>query len=559
MIKRVLHFFLVVLFSLVPCLALAEQPTPMTTEPACAAMEFKAGEIIVKFREGVPRVGIQSLLLADDMRILDEMDDLGFMLLSVPKDQELEKTEELKRSPWVEYAEPNYVIQIVDPIPFELPYSLRAQDVIPPPNDPYFPSQWNLDKIQARAAWDVTTGSNRVVIAVVDSGVDLDHPEIENKIWTNPGETPGNKVDDDRNGYVDDVHGWDFVNLNGEPQDDYGHGTFVAGIAAAETNNGLLIAGVSWGAEIMPVKVVDDNGKSYHWDIAGGITYAARNGAKIITVSPALYSHIDPQPLQAAINDAYARGTLIVAGSGDPNLSDPIPPDAYQYPAALGHVVSVAATTHNDGHPDFSTYNDKVDVAAPGVEIRSFWEGGYGWISSTRVAAAHVSGLAALVWSVNPTLTPDEVESIIESTAVDLGEPGKDNYFGHGRIDASAAVSATTHYLEVEPDDGLYFLVCDDSSPASQMIVNPYTNSSTWSATTMASWLSISPPEGYTPSSVTVSINKDGLPEYGLYTTAITATSTMTSCVNNPKTITATVNYSSQCWRNYLPLLFKES
>jgi len=188
----------------------------------------------------------------------------------------------------------------------------------------------------------------------------------------------------------------------------------------------------------------------------------------------------------------------------------------------------------------------------------SIYSDAYGRFSGTDAAAAHVSGLAALIWSVNPTLTPDEVESIIESTAVDLGEPGWDECFGHGRIDAAAAVRATPHYLQVEPDS-LYFLVCDDSNSPSGMITNPGTNSSTWSVAATAPWLCISPPEGYTPSSATVSINMDGLPDYSVYTATIPATSTLTSCVNSPLKITITVNYASQCWRSYLPLLFKKS
>ncbi len=555
MSRRVLYLLAVALFFFLPCLSFAEEPKPTTTDPACGGMGFKAGEIIVKFREDIPQASIQSLFLVEDLGILDEMDDLGFMLLSVPKGQELEKMEELKRRPLVEYAEPNCLIKVADPIATKPHYSFRAPEIFP--NDPYLPWQWNLPKIEAFGAWDITTGSEKVVIAFVDSGVDLDHPELKDKIWTNPGEIPGNEVDDDGNGYVDDVHGWDFVNLKGEPQDDYGHGTFVAGIAAAEADNGVLMAGVSWGSEIMPVKVMNQNGETYHWDTAGGIRYAAKNGANIINLSWSLYSYIDPQPLRAAINDAHAKGVLIVAGSGDPNPNDPIPPDEYQYPAASDHVVSVAAIDRDDGHPNFSTYNDKVDVAAPGVDIFSFWPGGLGWWSSTGLAAAHVSGLAALVWSVNPSLMPDAVESIIESTAVDLGEPGWDEYFGHGRIDASAAVRATPHYLEVEYDDPFYFLVCDDSNPPSRKITNPNTSCSMWSVTATAPWLSISYCEGYTPSSVTVSIDKDSLPGYGLYTGVITATSTMTSHMNNPQTITATVNYPLQCCRSYLPLLFK--
>ena len=557
MIKRILHFLLIIPFLLFPCLAFAEEPMPTTTNLALDAEEFKAGEIIVKFKEGIPQAGVQSLLLAENISILDEMDNLGLVLLSVPKGRELEKIGKLERHPLVEYVAPNYVVQIASPIAAEPHYSLRALDV--EPNDPYFPSQWNLSRIEAPAAWDITTGSDKVVVAFIDSGVDLDHPEFKDKIWTNPGEIPGNGIDDNGNGKVDDVHGWDFVNWDGEPQDDYGHGTFVASIAAAETNNGIQMAGISWGAEIMPIKVFDENGVSYHWHTAGGIEYAADHGAKIINLSWTLHDYIDPQPVQNAVDYAHSRGALVVAAAGD-NYDD-----SYQYPAALDNVVSVAASDRDDGHPDFSTYNDKVDVAAPGADILGIYlGGGYARLTSTHAAAPHVSGLAALVWSVNPTLTNDEVEGIIESTAVDrVGDPaqdtpGRDDYFGYGLIDANAAVMTTTHYLAVEYDDPFYFLVCDGCAPPSRKITNPNTSCSTWSVTATASWLSISPCEGYTPSSVTVSIDTGGLPDYGLYTATITATSTMTSYVNNPKMITATATYT-QCWRNYLPLLFKES
>jgi thermitase len=569
MIKRILHLLLVVFLLLLPCLAFADEPKPTITDPASpssppklggkegglGAVELKAGEIIVKFKEGIPQASVQSLLLAENLSILDEMGQLGILLLSVPKGRELEKIEKLKRNPLVEYAEPNYMIQVASTIAAEPHCSLRAPDVFP--NDPYFPSQWNLHKIRAPAAWQITTGSDRITVAFVDSGVDLDHPELKDKIWTNPGETAGNEMDDDGNGFVDDVRGWDFVNWDSEPQDDYGHGTFVAGIAAAETNNEILIAGVSWGAEIMPIKVLDEFGRFDRHHLAGAILYAADNGANIIDLSWSLPSYINPQPLQDAINYAHDdKGALVVAAAGDSG------DDSYQYPGALDHVVSVAATNHDDEHPDFSTYNDEVDVAAPGAGIFSFWDGLYGWADGTGYAAAHVSGLAALIWSVNPTLTNDEIagagmESIIEFTAVDLGEPGRDDYFGHGRIDAAAAVLATPHYLEVETDAPLDFLVCEDGIPPSGKITNPNTNSSTWRAMPTDDWLSISDPEGHTPSSAMVSINKGGLSEYGPYTTAITATSTMTNCVDIPLIIPVTAVYT-QCCRSYLPLLFKD-
>jgi hypothetical protein len=559
MIKNILHFLLAVLFLLLPCFSFAEEPIPTTTDPACGAMEFEAGEIIVKFKGSIPQASVQSLLLAEDVEVLDEMENLGLMLLSVPSGQELEKVEELNRNPLVEYAEPNHIVQIADIIEVEPHCGLRAPDV--EPNDPRYDGQWNLPQIEAPAAWDITTGSKKVVIAFVDSGVDLYHDELEDKIWTNQDEKPGNDFDDDGNGYVDDVHGWDFVNWHGEPQDDYWHGTFVSSIAAAETNNGDGMAGVSWGAEIMPIKAMDDRFDSKTWHLTGGITYAADNGAKIINLSWTLTGSDYPQALQTAVNYAHSKGALVVAAAGDTFNS------TYKYPAALDHVVSVAATDRDDGHSDFSTYNDKVDVAAPGRDIlgvycRSVlgeWKCDYGRLPSTDAAAAHVSGLAALIWSVNPTLTNDEVEEIIKSTAVDVEDPGWDEYSGHGRIDAGAAVMSTTHYLEVEPDDGFHLLVCEDGNPPLQKITNPNTNCSTWSATATAQWLSISDCEDYTPSSVTVSIDKGDLPGYGLHTAIITATSTMTSYVNNPQTIPVTVIYASQCCRNYLPLLFKES
>ena len=581
-IKSILHFLLVVLLLLLPRLAFAEEPMLRTTDPAPpsspptlrqaqdtafggkeggrGAMEFKAGEIIVKFKEDIPQAGVQSLLLAEDVSILDEMDNLGLMLLSVPKGREMEKIEELRRNPLVEYAEPNCMIKIADSIAAGPHFSLRAPDVIP--NDPRYPSQWNLPKIEAPAAWDITTGSDKVVIAFVDSGIDLDHPELEDKIWTNPREKPDNGIDDDGNGYIDDVHGWDFVNWDNEPQDDNGLGTYVATVAAAEANNGYGIAGVSWGAEIMPVKVFDKDGRGYLYKIVAGINYAADKRAKIINVDLATPNYSNS--LELAIVDAYNKGSLVVAPVGDcaEGCNGLINPETY--PAALPHVLAVAATSQNDERMFFSGHGPYIDVAAPGELIPGFWLRRYATYSSTAFAAPHVVGLAALIWSVNPTLTNDKVEEIIKSTAVDqVGDPaedtpGRDDYFGYGRINARAAVMATPHYLEVEPDDGLYFLVCDDCDPPSRKITNPNTSCSTWSATAIAPWLSISPCEGYTPSWVTVSINKGDLPNYGLHTAVITATSTMTNHVNNPRTITATVNYSSQCWRNYLPLLFKE-
>ena len=233
----------------------------------------------------------------------------------------------------------------------------------------------------------------------------------------------------------------------------------------------------------MPVKVQDQRGGSIA-DVNGGILYAADNGAKIINISLSLTCSNYPHSTQNVVNYAHSKGVLIVAGSGDPRVNNPVPPDAYQYPAALDHVVSVSATDRYDERPDWSTYNNKVDVAAPG---RGIWGiciyppyEPAAPLDGTYAAAAHVSGLAALIWSVNPNLTHDQVEGIITSTAVDLGEPGWDEYFGYGRIDVAAAVMTTTHYLEVEDNVLEFGRVCDQGISPLRTITNPNTNPSTF-------------------------------------------------------------------------------
>jgi len=149
------------------------------------------------------------------------------------------------------------------------------------PNDPSEPSQYALDLVQAPAAWDVATGTGTTIIAVIDSGVDYAHPDLAANVWTNPGEVPGNAIDDDRNGYVDDIHGYDFANDDADPQDDFGHGTHVAGIIAAIGNNGVGVAGVNWRATVMPLRFLDARGNGYTGDAVRALAYAVANGAKI--------------------------------------------------------------------------------------------------------------------------------------------------------------------------------------------------------------------------------------------------------------------------------------
>ena len=378
---------------------------------------FKPGEVLVKFATGVGASQAAANLAAKGLAIAGEIPSLDIKRVAVPPGQELIWIEELRGDPALVFAELNYLA--------------RAAETIP--DDPHYTEQWGLPRIRAPQAWDLATGDD-LTIAVIDTGVDLDHPDLVGKLWINADEIPDNGLDDDGNGYVDDSHGWDFVNDAAEPQDDYWHGTHVAGIAAADTDNGQGVAGVSWGARIMPLKVLNASGDGNYADVASAIVYAADNGARILNLS------LGGEDYSAALADAvgYARqsGCLLAAAAGNDS-------GAVLYPAANDGVLAVVATTRWDRRWYGSNYGPEVDVAAPGADIYSTTlDDAYLSASGTSAATPHVSGLAALVWSVQPDLTSDEVARVITETVRDLGAPGWDQFYGWGRIDAYQAVSS---------------------------------------------------------------------------------------------------------------------
>lgn len=305
------------------------------------------------------------------------------------------------------------------------------------PDDDFFAAQQeNLRLIGLPNAWALTTG-DAAPIAILDSGVDLDHPDLAQKIWVNTDEIPGNGLDDDGNGYVDDVQGWDFYpQPDALPDDEFGHGSLVAGIAAAETNNGKGIAGVSWQAQIMPLKVLGRTGAGSLDALAEGIVYAADNGARILNMSlggePAGGGS---QTVDVALAYARSKGCLMVAAAGNTA-------GAVLYPASSPLVLAVAATDNQDLPWNFSSRGPEVDLAAPGVDIFSTYIGSaYFQVTGTSAAAPQVSGVAELVWSLHPDLPAAEVENMLKDTARDVWSPGWDSLTGWGRVDAYAAVS----------------------------------------------------------------------------------------------------------------------
>ncbi len=307
------------------------------------------------------------------------------------------------------------------------------------PDDPYYPGyQENLRVIEMPDAWGISTGTGNV-IAIIDTGIDMTHLDLKDKIWQNSDEIPGNGIDDDQNGYIDDVRGWDFVNNDNSPQDDHWHGSHVAGIAAANTDNSIGIAGISWGTKLMPLKACNITGNCYFSDAASAVIYAVNNGAKVLNMS--FGGPENNSTLEDALYYGFEHGVIMVASTGN-YLTDVF------FPASSVYTIAVSATDNvdeiwNDGALG-SNFGEEVDIAAPGVSIVSTipddrYE--YGYATGTSMATPHISGVASLIWSVNPLLTADQVKQVLLTTAVDISDPGFDIYTGYGRVDAYAALA----------------------------------------------------------------------------------------------------------------------
>ncbi|MEW8970702.1 MAG: S8 family peptidase [Mesobacillus sp.] len=298
----------------------------------------------------------------------------------------------------IEYAEPNFILM---------------QNEVNGPNDLLYQEnyQWNLPVIGTEQGWNVTRGNEEVQIAIVDTGVDLDHPDLRNRL----------------------VKGYNVIDEKSEPDDDNGHGTHVAGIIASETNNNQGVAGMTWFSKIMPVKVMGAKGYGTTFDIAKGIVWAVDQGADVINLS--LGNYQPSKVLEEAVRYAYENNVVMVSAAGNDASNQPT------YPSAYPEVLSVAAVDYNGNRASFSNYGDYIDIAAPGVYIPStYFNEQYAALSGTSMAAPHVAGLAALIKSANPGLKSSQVIRIIKNSAIDLGEQGKDINFGNGLIDVNSAL-----------------------------------------------------------------------------------------------------------------------
>lgn len=440
---KMLLVFLIVLFILGKnvILAINNTPKPLTQE---TSVKYQSGEILVKFKKDInpnsEKWKDEEFFIGDWKKVFAGKagDKLNIYKKNVPTGKEDLAIKKLSKNPKVEYVEKNLEV---------------SADLVP--NDPYYSSTgswgqsygdlWGLHKIAAEGAWDVTTGSSQVVVAVIDTGVDYNHPDLKDNILKDSSGT---------------VVGYDFANGDSDPIDDHGHGTHVTGTIAGIGNNGVGIAGVTWNTKIMPVKFLASNGYGWSDDGAKAITYSVDHGARVLSNSWG--GNGMSQVINDAINYAHDNNVIIVAAAGNNNS------DTRDFsPANNPNVIAVGASDSQDAKASFSNYGD-IDVYAPGVDVLSVRASGtsmgnivnnyYTRASGTSMATPHVSGLVALLLSKNPDLSNEEIRQIIRKSTDDLGDSGWDYTFGYGRIDAQKALNTDA------------FLSAHISSPADYVI-----------------------------------------------------------------------------------------
>ncbi|SFL32551.1 Subtilase family protein [Paenibacillus sp. 1_12] len=346
---------------------------------------------------------------------------LGYTYIFESKQMEAKQLMSYFQKRNIEYVEPHFLYMTnsaVNSNPTRSPQTATTDSTILAPNDSLYQRyQWNLPSVDTELGWAISKGSKDVRVAIVDTGVDLDHPDLKDQL----------------------ISGYNVVNSEMQPMDDVGHGTHVAGVIGAIVNNRLGVAGMSWYNPIMPVKVLDQSGAGSTYAVAQGIIWATDHGAKVINMS--LGNYADANFLHDAIRYAFDHDVVLIAASGNDNSEQP------GFPAAYPEVFAVAATDANRNKASFSNYGDYIDVAAPGVNIASTYpHNQYAALSGTSMASPHVTALAALIRSVNPSLKNKEVMQIMRDTATDAGPAGKDKYFGYGIIDVVAALKSAVNH-----------------------------------------------------------------------------------------------------------------
>jgi hypothetical protein len=376
-------------------------------------LEYDPYTVLVKFKADAAdpvKAAARALVGGEFVRSYTLVPGLEHVKVSLPV---ADAVRVLSMMPGVEFAEPDYIVHAVVE-----------------PNDPSYGVLWGMNNIgqtvngdpgiadadiDAPEAWDVFTGDPNFVIASIDSGVNYNHPDLAANRWTNPGEVAGNGIDDDGNGFVDDVYGYDFYNNDANPIDDNGHGTHTSGTFGGVGNNGTGVTGVNWQCKIMALKFLGAGGSGSTSGAIGCLDYAVAEGCKVSNNSWGGGGF--SSAFSTALSNARTAGHLFVAAAGNAgtnNDSSPFYPASY----TQDNVIAVASTTNNDARSSFSNYGaTSVDIGAPGSTIYSTYGSGYAYLDGTSMATPHVAGVAALVWGANPTWTYSQVRSQLFTSA----------------------------------------------------------------------------------------------------------------------------------------------
>jgi hypothetical protein len=373
--------------------------------------EYSSGEVIVGLKE--INAAAKEAIEAKGGTVIKEISALNALVVKVPAMAEKAFTENVRSVPGYRYAERNGVVKAVG----TFGDSLQPQYT---PSDPDWYLQWNMVIIEAEAAWDIEMGSTGVVIAILDTGIDYNHQDLSAH-------------------YV--AGGYDWVNMDPDPWDDHYHGTHCAGIAAAEMNNGFGVTGVTQSS-LWAEKVLDSGGSGWWDDLADGIVHATNAGVDVISMSlgGTGYSVL----VEDACAYAYSMGVLLVGAAGNSNMDIGVTPF---YPACYETVMAISGTDYLDNRYTSSNYGYPIEVAAPGVDVYSTMPGNsYGYLTGTSMSTPHVAGVAALTWSLHPSLTNVEMRGRLWEAVDDLGDPGWDPYFGYGRTNALKALTGGMVY-----------------------------------------------------------------------------------------------------------------
>jgi thermitase len=358
-------------------------------------MDYVPGRVLVHFKENTAEADAQTAVASTDGNIESIVPGLNLHLLSIPAGKsESDAVRKLKQNPHVEFA--------------ELDRILPPSDLIP--NDYFYPNEWHLPKISAPAAWTTTTGLSTVIIAIADTGVDGTHEDLVSKL----------------------VPGWNIYDNTSDTHDVYGHGTEVAGVAAAATNNGIGVSSVCWQCSLMPVRIADTSGLATYSSAASGITWAADHGAKVVNLS---YAMQDSSSVASAAQYLWNKGGILAVSAGNQGTFDSTADNPY--------MLVVSGTDSTDTLFSWSNTGNNIDLAAPGeVDATTLKGGGYSSAAGTSFSAPIVAGAAALLFSANPQLTPAQVTSLLELNADDLGPAGRDPQYGWGRLNIAQAMAA---------------------------------------------------------------------------------------------------------------------